>query len=59
VTVRRCKETQAPDVEEGEIVAEPTTEIHSETVRDLSLTLRQLLEKSLICEYPTIGVAFN
>jgi len=58
VSVRKCQEVQAPEAEEGEIVADPVVKIYSQPVKDMTLTLRQVLEQTLICEYPTLDVQF-
>lgn len=57
--IRKCQEIAKEEVEEGEIVPEPELKIYPEKIKDTSLTLRKVLENSMINEYPTIEVCFD
>ena len=57
--VRKCREeSSVHEAEEGEIVPEPVVSIYKESIKDMSQSLRQVLEQTLICEYPTLEVQF-
>ena len=57
--VRKCREeSSVQEAEEGEIVPEPVVSIYKESIKDMSQSLRQVLEQTLICEYPTLEVQF-
>ena len=47
------------ELEEGELQDESTLKIELAEERDLSKTLRQVLESAVICEYPCLYVYFD